>query len=198
LTIAAGQSLVILAGDEQTASSTLTMSDGTNTYTVRGTVNDGFHDATRTLIDCLAPTPGTYTLTLAGATNPNFEVLVYTGLASFSAGSFQSVFAQNPPLTTDSAATAAITPTSYPAAIIAAGAFTSLSTFAPGTDFTSRVVTSWQFGNGVLAEDLELTSGSHIASYTPSAANCNLALVAAAYIESPPPASYYMGNNEYF
>ena len=189
LTVTAGQNLVILAADEETNNSTLTIADGTNTYVVRGTVNDGFHNATRTLIDCLSPTPGTYTLTLSGATNPNMEVLVYTGLAAFSAGSFQSVFAQNPALTTDSAATAAITPTSYPAAIIAMGAFTSITTFTAGTGFTGRAVTTWQFGNGVLAEDLELASGSHIASYTPGAANANLALVAGAYLESasPPP-----------
>lgn len=188
--INAGQSVIIIAGDESAQNKTLTISDGTNSYLSRGTVNDTFNGATRTLLDCLAPTAGTYTITEAGATTPNFIVLLYTGLASFSVGSFASGFQQNPATTADLCATASITPTSYPAAIIAGSVVTGGvgAVLAGGTGFTRQLSspTGMAFGNGGFAEDLRLTTGSHIASFTCSSggSGSGVAVVAGAYIET--------------
>lgn len=179
------------------------MADGTNTYAVRGTVNDTQHNATRTLIDCLAPTPGTYTLTLSGATTQSFVVFVYTGLASFSVGSFKSFFAVNPATTADGAATAAVTPTAYPAAVVSLmGTTGGAPSISFGTGFTGRLNSSWAFGNGCLGEDLRLLAGSNIASYTANVINACTAIVAGAYLEPAIPAvlgaPYSLESAEYF
>lgn len=189
LTISAGQNIIIIAGDESAQNSTLTISDALgNVYAPRGTVNDTFNGGTRTLLDCLAPTAGSTTLTLAGATAAEFITLVYTGFASFSAGSFKSFFNSSAPTSTDGCATASITPTSYPAGLIC-GALISGSigaTLTAGTGFTGRLssVTGGHFGAGCFAEDLRLTAGSNIASWTSGSAAQSVALVAGSYIET--------------
>jgi hypothetical protein len=164
---------------------TLTMSDGTNTYVSRGTISDTRSNFTTTLLDCLTPTPGTYTLTLAGATGggPQFLILIYTGISSYSAGSFASAnFAATVPSTTDGVTTSAITPTSYSALIIS-GAFWAGGTpaTAAGTGFTSRFAYG-SSGFPQYAEDLTLSSGSNIASWTSTAGQADVNVVGAAYI----------------
>jgi hypothetical protein len=179
--IAAGQQVFVLATDQSAINSTLTLSDGTNTYVSLGTINDTRDTATYTLLACLNPTPGTYTLTLSGATSGLMFQSLYTGLASISVGSFQSFFSGAfPPTTTDGCATAAITPTSYPAAILAFGQV--FGTLSAGTGFTLR---STQNSNPSFSlEDLELTSGSHIASYTMATGGTDVTILAVAVIES--------------
>src|ERR1700678_720974 len=121
VTFAAGQNAIIIAQDGGAANSTLTLSDGTNTYELRGTKSDTRSDVTTTLFDCLNPTPGTYTLTLSGQQGTGAcNVVLYTGLTAFSDRSFESFFAAAPPTTTDGCTTAAITPTSFPAMIFSA------------------------------------------------------------------------------
>lgn len=182
--IAAGQSLIILAIDGFGGSKTLTISDGTNAYAVRGTQNEAFNNQTVTLIDCLNPTPGTYTLTLAGATGggPQFLILIYSGGLTYSAGSFASYDSNTAwTSTTDGTTTPAITPASYPALVVGLGLSSSAGGLVAGTDFTSRF-TFGSTGFKNYAEDLTLASGSHIASFTaPSATDANV-VVAAAYI----------------
>jgi hypothetical protein len=205
LNISAGQQVVLIAGDESAQNSTLTISDGTNTYAARGSVNDTFNGATRTLIDCLSPTPGSYTLTLAGATTPNFIALLYTGLASFSAGSFKSAFfGASPPTSTDGITTATITPTAYPAALVCGALAASTSALTVGTGFTSRFATTtgMAFADAGYAEDVEVLSGSHIGSWTwTTATGTSIAVIAGAYIETaiaPPPTQYFLESTEYF
>lgn len=187
--ISAGQSLIIFAMDGNAGSETLTISDGTNTYVTRGTTTETFNNWTATLIDCLSPTPGTYTLTLAGATGggPQFLILKYTGLASYSAGSYAGAhFGSSVPSTTDGATTSAITPTSYNALLVGLAANNGGAnsfTVSTGTGFTSRF-TQGVTGYPSFAEDMEVTSGSHIASYTAGAAQSSLVVIGAAYIES--------------
>jgi hypothetical protein len=187
LVVSAGQSLIISAfdGDGVSSSSTLTITDGTNTYTTRGSKGDTRNVTTSALIDCLAPTPGTYTLTLNGsdANLGYFIVSKYTGLQSYSAGSFASFFSgATPPTTTDGCTTTAITPTGYPAMIFCTGTVT--GTLTAGTGFTVRY--SNQFGGpGFWSEDLRLaTSGSNIASYTMSAGGTDVVIMGAAYLEA--------------
>lgn len=191
--VSAGQHLIIIAGDETAASSTLTMSDGTNTYLSRGTVNDTSFNATRTLLDCMNPTPGTYTLTLAGAATGDFIVCLYTGLlGGFAAGSFKSFFALAPSTAVDACATTSITPTSYAAALICGSLVVnggpSSAVMAAGTGFTDRFNNNIAMAtsNGGFVEDLRQTSGSHIASYTCTANNTGsgVALIAGAYLET--------------
>lgn len=187
LTISAGQQVIIIAGDEAAQNATLTMSDGTNTYAVRGTRNDTRNNATRTLIDCLSPAPGSYTLTLAGAATPNFIALVYTGISSYSAGSFASAFfGATPSTVTDAMTTTAITPTSYPAMIVGLSQAGSLASLSAGTGFTSRFATTngMAFADAGYAEDMEILSGSHIASFTyNTSGGDSVTVLGAAYIE---------------
>lgn len=188
LTILAGQKLVIMANDAAAINSTLTISDTLgNVYAVRGTVNDTRNGDTSTLIDCLSPIAGATTLTLAGAVQPGMLVAVYTGLASYSAGSFASFFSgATPPTATDGCTTAAITPTSYPAALVGFCFFGSTSGMAVGTGFTSRFASTNGLagGNAGYLEDLDLAAGSHIASFTMAAGGTDVSVLGAAYIEA--------------
>ena len=199
LTINSGESLVILIGDEIAQNSTLTMSDTLgNTYAVRGTMNDVFNGGTRTLVDCIGATAGATTLTMAGAAgvNKGFLVLKYTGLASFSAGSFKNAFfGSSPPTTTDGCTTASITPTSYAAALVGFCFAASTTVMTQGTGFTSRYGNATGIGgaNAGYAEDLRLTAGSGIASFTMTAGGNSVSVVGAAYIETPPPPSNAAG-----
>jgi NAD/NADP transhydrogenase alpha subunit len=115
----------------------------------------------------------------------------YTGLSAFSAGSFASFFQFNPPTTADGCATPAITPTSFPAMIFAAAQTSAAFVLTPGTGFTSRFAGSGagDGGNGVYAEDLRLTSGSNIASFTAGTTNNDVTVIGAAYIETAPAVS---------
>jgi len=190
LTINTGESLVILAGDEVNQNSTLTISDTLgNTYAVRGTMNDVFNGGTRTLIDCLNGTAGSTTLTLAGAPNAQrgFLVLKYTGLASYSAGSFANAFfGASPPTSTDGCTTGSITPTAYAAALIGFSFAASTTVMTQGTNFTSRYANATGVGgfNAGYAEDQRLTSGSSIASFTMTAGGNSVSVVGAAYLET--------------
>ncbi len=184
--IAAGQSVVVLAMDGFAQGETLTISDGTNTYVSRGTTSaDG---GTFTLLDCISPTPGTYTLTLAGATGggPDFIILIYSGISSYSAGSLKSANFSTTTTATDAVTTASITPTSYPALVVgwAATAEGAALNLAVGTGFTSRFAFG---GTGFqnFAEDLTLASGSHIASWTANTTITPMSVLGAAYLATP-------------
>jgi hypothetical protein len=207
LTINAGESVMIVLMDGGAANSTLTLSDGgTNVYAVRGTKSDTRDGITTTLVDCMTPIPGTYTLTMSGQVGLGaMSISKYTGLSSFSAGSFSSALftSTSPatlPTTTDGIATAAITPTGFPAMMFAA-AQTVAGTAGPvvlaaGTGFTSRFNndTGGDGANGVAIEDLRLTSGSNIASFTASAnAGADATVIGAAYLESAPTAAALAG-----
>jgi hypothetical protein len=186
--IAAGQSLIILAMDGFAASETLTISDGTNIYVSRGTRNETLNGQTYTLIDSLSPTPGTYTLTLSGGAGggPQFLILIYSGGLTYSAGSFASYDSSGSPVfTTDGSTTAAITPTAYPALIVGLSSAGNGSAMTAGTGFTSR----FAFGSSGFqnyAEDLTISSGSHIASFTATAGSAAIVVLGAAYLPSAP------------
>ena len=187
--ISAGQSLIIFAMDGNAGSETLTISDGTNTYVTRGTTTETFNGWTATLIDCLSPVPGTYTLTLSGATGggPQFLILKYTGIASYSTGAWPGAhFGSSVPSSTDGATTSAITPTSYNALLVGLAANNGGANsyvLSSGTGFTSRF-TQGVTGYPSFAEDMEVTSGSHIASFTAGATQTSLIVMGAAYNES--------------
>jgi hypothetical protein len=193
LVINAGESVIIVLMDGAAANSTLTLTDGTNTYALLGTKSDTRDAFTTTLVACMAPIPGTYTLTMAGQAGTGaFNISKYTGLSSFSAGSFASALftSTSPstlPTTTDGITTTAITPTSYPAMIFAAAQTSVTQSLTQGTGFTSRFsnATGGDGGNGVFIEDLPLNSGSNIASFTASAlAGADATVIGAAFIQS--------------
>lgn len=190
LVVSAGQSLIILAGNATTQNATLTVADGTNSYAVRGTINDTFNGATRTLIDCLAPTPGTYTLTLSGGgASPQIIVLVYTGLASYSAGSFvSSFFGASPPTNTDGCITSGVIPTSYSAMIIGLSLCSGGTTLTQGTLFSSSysVISGLSNGDHMFGENLESTQGFTLVSFTASGTPASISMLGAAYIELEP------------
>lgn len=199
--INAGESLIISAHDPGQINASLTITDGTNTYAVRGTKNDTRDATTETLIDCLAPTPGTYTLTLSGTLVSGwFVVTKYTGLASYSASSFaaQAYPTATPPTTTDGCTTTAITPSAYPAMIFGSG--TCFGTLAAGTGFTLRA--SLTSGPEFFIEDLRLaSSGSNIVSFTMTVGGSDVVVLGAAYLEPGGPvvpSSYPLESNEYF
>ena len=200
VTYAAGQNVIIVAQDGGGGNSPLALSDGTNTYVQRGAKTDTRDGFTTTLFDCLNPTPGTYTLTLSGQQgNGAVNIILYTGLASFSSGSFESALftSTSPstlPTTTNGITTAAITPGSFPTMIFAASQTSEGQVLAPGTGFTSRFANDavGDGNNGVYVEDLLLTSGSNIASFTATAlAGADATVIGAAYILAPPPPSKF-------
>jgi hypothetical protein len=66
LVINEGESVIVVLEDGAAADLTLALSDGgTNTYEVLGTKSDTRDGITTTLVACMAPIPGTYTLTLS-------------------------------------------------------------------------------------------------------------------------------------
>jgi hypothetical protein len=192
LTINENESVIVVLIDLAAANSTLTLSDGTNTYVTRGTKSDTRSGVTTTLVDCLSPTPGTYTFTLSGASEGQMNISKYTGLSAFSAGSFASALftsrsTTTPPTTTDGITTAAITPTAFPAMIFGAALTVpgdATLVLSPGTGFTSRFISDVEGIPGVFIEDLSLPSGSNIASFTAVAPsdNADLTVIGAAYI----------------
>lgn len=197
--INAGETPIIVGCNFAASGSTLTLTDGTNTYTSRGTGNDTRNGLTFTLFDCIGAIPGTYTLTLTGAgTGGGFWTNNYTGLTAFSAGSFASFFSgASPPITTDGCTTSVITPSSYAAMILGIG--TCDGTLTAGTGFTARATAS--SGPAFSTEDLRLTSGSNIASYTMTTGGTDVVILGAAYLETPvviPPTSYFLESTEYF
>lgn len=134
----------------------------------------------------MSPAPGTYTLTVGGGVTPLQVAYRYTGLASYSAGSFVSADfnSASPTTATDGITTTAITPTGYPAAVMGfipyAGGANTL--FAAGTGFTKN--DSRNTSPCECEEDIRLTSGSNIASFTMSTGGSSVLIFGAAYIES--------------
>jgi uncharacterized protein YlzI (FlbEa/FlbD family) len=184
--ISAGQQLIIEATDIGAPASTLTLSDGTNTYVSRGSVQEVRDGIISYWFDCLAPTPGTYTISVVGATTPLITAYRYTGLGSYSAGSFAShdYNTASPPTTSDGITTTAITPTSYPAAVIgiipyATGANT---LFAAGAGFTKN--DGRNTSPCEIEEDIRLLSGSNIASFTMTTGGSSVLVMGAAYLET--------------
>jgi hypothetical protein len=198
LVINPGESVIVLLMDASQANSTLTLTDGTNTYAFLGSKSDTRDGFTTTLVASMNPTPGTYTLTLSGAGGDGgaFNISKYTGLTSFSAGSFESFFSgATPPTATDGCATSAIAPSAFPAMIFAASQVASGTILAAGTGFTSRFAnsTAGDGGNGVYIEDLRLTSGSNIGSFTMTAGGSDVTVIGAAFTESAPPGAALVG-----
>ena len=189
VTVAAGQQLIIQAADGNSESTTLTFTDsqGTpNTYVNRGKGVDGGFNFQLDWFDCLSPAPGTYTITLSGATGPQFVVRVVTGLSAFT-GTFASAdFGSTVPTTTDGVTTAAITPGSFPAAIMGA-AFNNSGpggvTLTAGTGFGNFFATTTS-GHPQFIEDQTIASGSHIASFTAATGATHVIVVGAAYTET--------------
>lgn len=189
-TIGPGMSMILLAGNATTQSATLTASDQLgNSYANRGAFNDGFGSSTRAMLDCVTPgTLGAPVVTLGGGTE--LIVLLYAGLASYSAGSFAGLLITpggTPSLATDGCATGSITPSSYPSILIGGSFCASGSALNPGTGFTPRFNRSgggFPNADSAYAQDKRLTSGSSIFSFTALLASGDVCVMGAAYIES--------------
>lgn len=187
-TINAGESLVLMVCDTQHQSATLSVSDTLgNTYTSRGVANDTFNGATVGIFDCLAPAfTGSTTITVAsslGASTVMAGVCAhYTGLSSFSSGSFVHAFAQTPTTVT----TSAITPSSYWSTVVCFTHAATASTPSPGSGFTQQGSTFTNLSNGDVAamEDVVVKTGTQTGSWTFGAGSSSAMVQAVAYVQT--------------
>ena len=197
-TLAAGQSIIAVAADVNNNSATLTVSDSlSNTYTQRGTFNDPDDGGTYQIWDCLAPntTGSVQVKSHSGSASPNnaIQILVYTGLSSFSAGSFKTAHANSESSTL---ATTAITPTTYPAMVFCvANSLHNATQPTVGSGFTKE--TSWinyDGGNDMYTEDIAVTSGTQTGNWTWTVATTSVIIMTASYIQSVVggPVSYFL------
>lgn len=187
--LAAGQSIIVIAADVNNNSATITVTDTlSNTYTQRGTFNDPDDGGTFQIWDCLSPaTTGSVQVKSSSShasPHNDIQILVYTGLSSYSASSFVTAHANSE---SSNIATAAITPSSYPAMVFCVDNHLHSAT-APtvGSGFNGPQ-TSWSNYDGGLdmyTEDIAVASGSQTGNFTFTVATTSVILMAVAYIQS--------------
>lgn len=169
-TVGASDTLIVAWVAYSGIVSTTSLSDGTHTYnnsaggsTVASTLTHRIGS-----FYVLAPTPGTYTLTVTlGGSRANRRVAVatYSGISAFQTALSQGQLAAA--TSTDAVSTSLMTPTTQPA-LLTAMSFTAsgTATYTQGTGFTSRSsLANWDsIGSfSSLMEDMELTSTSNVA-----------------------------------
>jgi hypothetical protein len=167
-TVAAGDIIEVWAAHTGVAT-TLSLSDGTHTYTN----SSGGGSVSSTLTHrmgayyVLAPTPGSYTLTVTfgGArSNRRLAVVTHSGLSAFQDADTLGQLAAA--TTTDAVTTASMTPSSEPAMLSALSITADgTATYTEGTGHTSRgALANWDaIGSfSSLLEDIRLTSTSPV------------------------------------
>ena len=189
ITISSGQSVIVYGINGTSGAATMTLADGTNTYTKRATANDTFNGETYSLFDSLNPTPGTYTLTLTGGgagTSSGIIYLLYTGLASYDNSATLWAHA-GWSTSTNGIVTPSITPVSQPGMLIgfASG---SGSTITVGTvpSFNGRTISgSIPNANSLGIEDIAYAATSATnAVWTFASATDSNAIITATYLIS--------------
>jgi hypothetical protein len=168
-TVSAGDKAIVVYGSFSGVLTTLSLSDGTHTYTQAGSAGSVASTATHRISGyyVLNPTPGSYTLTMTvGATRANRRVAVatYQGVVAYQTAVNQGQLAAA--TTADAVSTSAMTPSSQPA-MLTALSFTAngTTTYSAGTGHTSRgVLSNWDaIGSfSSLLEDIRLTSTSAV------------------------------------
>jgi hypothetical protein len=168
-TVAPGDTLIEVYSAYSGAVTTAALSDGTHTYIATGGGGVVTSTLTHRMVTAyvLAPTPGSYTLTLTlGGTRANRRVAVVTrtGISAFQTAVSQGQVAAA--TTTDAVSTSNMTPTSQPA-MLSAASFTAsgTATYTQGTGHTSRgALSNWDaIGSfSSLLEDIRLTSTSAV------------------------------------
>lgn len=179
ITVAAGDTIVAFTTVAQDQTTTMAISDGTNTYTRVFTQYDG-SALTYSILVAENVAAGTYTLTATwdGGTRTNRSIFAF-GISGLKTTSFQTGTAlwnsqATPGTGTDGVTSGTTTPTEQPACLLGwhfAGA--AAGTPATGTGFTS-VGTGIQFGLGldlVRVQHKRLTSTAGVAATATAAAN---------------------------
>jgi hypothetical protein len=179
ITVAAGDTIVAFTTVAQDQTTTMAISDGTNTYDRVFTQYDG-SALTYSIFVAEDVAAGTYTLTATwdGGTRANRSIFAF-GISGLKAASFQTGTAlrnsqATPGTGADGVTSGNTTPTEQPACLLGwhfAGA--AAGTPATGTGFTS-VGTGIQFGTGVdqvRVQHKRLTSTAAVASTATAAAN---------------------------
>ena len=179
ITVAAGDTIVAFTTVAQDQTTTMAISDGTNTYDRVFTQYDG-SSVTYSIFVAEDVAAGTYTLTATwdGGTRTNRSIFAF-GISGLKAASFQTGTAlrnvqATPGTGADGVTSGTITPTEQPACLIGWHfAAAAAGTPATGTGFTS-VGTGLQFGTGtdlVRVQHKRLTSTADVAATATAAAN---------------------------
>ena len=179
ITVAAGDTIVAFTTVAQDQTSTMAISDGTNTYTRVFTQYVG-SAVTYSILVAENVAAGTYTLTATwdGGTRTNRSIFAFgiNGLktASFQTGTALRNSQATPGTGADGVTSGTTTPTEQPACLLGWHlSAAALSTPATGTGFTS-VGTGIQFGTGtdlVRVQHKRLTSTAGVASTATAGAN---------------------------
>jgi hypothetical protein len=169
VTYSGGEPVVVFV-EWSTTSGTVTVADGTNTYTQAGSIRTlaSTKNRSRAVFYCLSPAAGAVTVTAtfsASKLGRRIGVARYTGLNGYQVELGQGQI--TPGTGTDAVTTGNLTPSAQPAALISLS--NSMNTTAPtitaGTGFTGRgTLASWDAlaGDTSLLEDIRLTSTSNV------------------------------------
>lgn len=179
ITVAAGDTIVAFTTVAQDQTSTMAISDGTNTYTRVFTQYVG-SAVTYSILVAENVAAGTYTLTATwdGGTRTDRSIFAF-GISGLKTASFQTGTALHnsqatPGTGADGVTSGTTTPTEQPACLLGWHlSAAALSTPATGTGFTS-VGTGIQFGTGtdlVRVQHKRLTSTAGVASTATAGAN---------------------------
>lgn len=164
---------------------TVSMSDGTNTYTkVGGIVGLGGNDYA--CFECINPVPGTYTVTVtwanAGADHWIFHLGRYSGTSTRQAGALAD--AVNPSiLGADALTSSSFTPAAQPALIVGICSNSNAISVTSGTGYTNRIDVSPGGGGHAQLEDKRVTTTAAITTTWTDSTTTSRALFTIGYNE---------------